>query len=295
MMDAFYQRPLSGDAPYHVRCGPLHSFRMHWHVETELLYVLTGHTEVIVEDETLLLPPHTVLCVGSTEAHEILHTSPDCQALVIEFGYELLGTQYTCFTQNSFVCKMLPPGSQPALEKLLTNIATEASLPPAQEKSAKAAAHFRLCSLLYACTAELLSSVPMRCVSQRTLQHKEDMIAMQQMYEYVHLHYAEPITVEKAAALCHYEKTRFCQLFRLAMGTSFHRYLNACRVRAACRMLTETELPICLIAESIGFSDGKTFTRVFFRQQGMTPTAYRQLLPNKQSNERNNPAESFQP
>ena len=74
-----------------------------------------------------------------------------------------------------------------------------------------------------------------------------------------------------------YEKTRFCQLFKRAVGVSFHKYLNDRRIEAAKELLSGSELPIQTIAEKTGLPEPKTFSRVFRASENMTPSEYRQL------------------
>lgn len=47
------------------------------------------------------------------------------------------------------------------------------------------------------------------------------------------------------------------------------------RMRYACEMLTGSDLPVGEIAEKVGFSDCNYFTRVFTKQMGCSPKAYR--------------------
>lgn len=58
-------------------------------------------------------------------------------------------------------------------------------------------------------------------------------------------------------------------------GMSVSQYVNAHRVRRACRLLEETADPITRIMLDAGFGTKSNFNREFQRVTGMTPSAYR--------------------
>jgi AraC family transcriptional regulator len=63
--------------------------------------------------------------------------------------------------------------------------------------------------------------------------------------------------------------------FRRHFGCTVGTYARRQRVALACRHLTETDLPLTEIALLTGFADQSHFTRVFKRQIGIPPAAYR--------------------
>lgn len=58
-------------------------------------------------------------------------------------------------------------------------------------------------------------------------------------------------------------------------GCSYRSLLDEARADRACRLLRETDTPIHLIAERLGYADPSNFSRCFRRWQGATPQAYR--------------------
>ncbi len=65
----------------------------------------------------------------------------------------------------------------------------------------------------------------------------------------------------------------FRQTFDITLTEAIHRQ----RITAAERLLLSAELPLARIAERCGFGDSAYFRRLFRRQWGMTPAAYRRL------------------
>lgn len=87
--------------------------------------------------------------------------------------------------------------------------------------------------------------------------------------------YADDLTVADLAAACHISETHLYRLFSSTLGVSPNDYLNRVRFAAACRLLTDTDLPVGEIAASCGFHSGSYFSDFFRKHTGKTPRDYR--------------------
>ena len=63
--------------------------------------------------------------------------------------------------------------------------------------------------------------------------------------------------------------------FRAATGESPVSYLHRVRIEAAKRLLDETTSNVDEITAAVGYSDPRSFGRLFRRQTGMSPREYR--------------------
>ena len=72
-------------------------------------------------------------------------------------------------------------------------------------------------------------------------------------------------------------------IFKQQYGLPPTRYLNGQRADQAKKLLAETAMPIIDIAGAIGFSSLPAFYRLFKKQTGMTPKAYRAMARNNQT------------
>jgi AraC-like DNA-binding protein len=52
-------------------------------------------------------------------------------------------------------------------------------------------------------------------------------------------------------------------------------YLNRCRINQAKLLLRQTDKSVTAIALEVGFADSGYFSRIFGREVGMTPIAFR--------------------
>ena len=73
-------------------------------------------------------------------------------------------------------------------------------------------------------------------------------------------------------------RSYFATIFRKHTGVSPQEYLLQCRFRNGVRLLTETDLPIQVIAEQIGYEDPLNFSKAFKKVYEQSPTAYRKKV-----------------
>ncbi|MBO5092811.1 MAG: response regulator [Lachnospiraceae bacterium] len=69
--------------------------------------------------------------------------------------------------------------------------------------------------------------------------------------------------------------THLSRIFKSETGDTVGDYITACRIRKACRLLTETNLKIYEISEAAGYSSPQYFSQVFVKQIGVKPLDYR--------------------
>lgn len=69
--------------------------------------------------------------------------------------------------------------------------------------------------------------------------------------------------------------TYISQLFKKEMGIGYHSYLNQIRIERAKEYLTTSDELITVIADRVGFSDYRVFTKVFKSVVGVTPSQFR--------------------
>ncbi|WNR42695.1 AraC family transcriptional regulator [Paenibacillus roseipurpureus] len=91
-------------------------------------------------------------------------------------------------------------------------------------------------------------------------------------------HYMKDITLAQISEDLHLSKTYISRIFREETGASLMDYLTARRIRQATFLLHETDLPVELIGENVGFPNFSYFCQVFKKHTGFSPN---QLRKNK--------------
>lgn len=93
--------------------------------------------------------------------------------------------------------------------------------------------------------------------------------------QYIHTHYAQPITLDQLASMEHISKSYFSRLFKRQTSQTVISYVNALRIETAKRLLTATQANVDEIACQVGFESPKYFYRTFRALTGDTPAGFR--------------------
>ncbi len=99
--------------------------------------------------------------------------------------------------------------------------------------------------------------------------------SMQKVLEYIHLHLNEELTVEALANMCSFSKNHFNNIFKQHFGMTPKTYIIKLKMETAATLLTDTNLPIAVIANNLAFYSPAHFTNYFKQYYGKTPFDYR--------------------
>lgn len=93
--------------------------------------------------------------------------------------------------------------------------------------------------------------------------------------KYLNSRLSEPVTIADVAGACRLSQCYFIRAFTETVGTAPYAWLIEQRIRKACLLIGEGELPLAQIALECGFVDQSHLTKAFARQTGMTPARWR--------------------
>ncbi|MBE6567443.1 MAG: AraC family transcriptional regulator [Ruminococcaceae bacterium] len=91
----------------------------------------------------------------------------------------------------------------------------------------------------------------------------------------MHATLAEELPIAYYADACHLSESRFTHLFREVMGKSPVSYLIEARIRRAEELLSDSSLSVSAVADAVGVKNPYYFSRLFKKQTGYSPVAYR--------------------
>ena len=122
---------------------------------------------------------------------------------------------------------------------------------------------------------ETLAHVDTALERNRKLSAQAQQLVRQAM-AYIHQHYADSLSRADLARHVALSEDYLTACFRKELGVTPITYLNRYRVKQAKQLLTNTDQSVTEIALEVGFSDSGYFSRVFRREVGLSPEAYRQ-------------------
>lgn len=94
--------------------------------------------------------------------------------------------------------------------------------------------------------------------------------------DYLREHYAEEVSLEKAAAFVAVHPVHLSRLFRQETGQTFKEALTRLRIEAAKELLADLDLRVYEISERVGYKKPRYFSELFKEMTGMTPLEWRE-------------------
>lgn len=98
---------------------------------------------------------------------------------------------------------------------------------------------------------------------------------LRRAHDHIDRHYATALDLDQLAAVAGISKYHFVRSFEAAYGLTPARYLTRRRIERAQDLLRGANLTVTEICVLVGFSSLGSFSSLFTRLTGETPTAYR--------------------
>lgn len=177
-------------------------------------------------------------------------------------GYLMMGQTLDSF-QNSL--EHVKITSAPYVEDLAALDCAVHEIPSSnKEKILACISIMRICSEYITLTNRLN-------LSDRNLAHETQ--------KYIRRNFSQKLSIERICEHFLCSKSTLMNTFRNTYGTTINRYLNEVRLEQAVKLILQSGKTIGEISEECGFSDQNYFSKVFFKEYGITPTKYRMENP----------------
>lgn len=100
---------------------------------------------------------------------------------------------------------------------------------------------------------------------------------IKQMLSWIHLHYAEKISLEDIAKAGHLSRSECCRYFKRILNTTPLNYVMDYRIQRSLRLLQNAEANVTEVAYQVGFNSTSYFIEKFKKTMSMTPLVYKKL------------------
>lgn len=94
-------------------------------------------------------------------------------------------------------------------------------------------------------------------------------------FQYINKHFKEKVTLNDIAKYAGLTPAALCRRFKQISGKSLFDYLSEVRIEFSYKLLSESTLPISMVAQEAGFQNVSHFNRVFKKLSGVTPKEYK--------------------
>ncbi|MBE6703140.1 MAG: helix-turn-helix domain-containing protein [Ruminococcaceae bacterium] len=123
-----------------------------------------------------------------------------------------------------------------------------------------------------------MSNVVEMCVSylrmKKLIQFKETPLSVL-LKQYIEDNLAEALDIKTLCRQFNLSKSSLYLLAHEMFGMGVTDYVKECRIARARELLSETALPVCAVAERVGYTDTNYFTKVFKKATGKPPSKWR--------------------
>ena len=134
---------------------------------------------------------------------------------------------------------------------------------------------------LYHCLDQVIDSIKKAGSTPDVQPEYTDYI--QKILDYIDYHFLDDLNLSDVASEFNLNVKYLSRYFKQKMGTTFTDYIITLKIERSKNMLAYSDAPIYEIAADLNFNDASYFTKVFQKQEGISPSHYRKNTGNSQS------------
>ena len=250
----------------------------HWHEELEIVLVLEGKVELLLDGAKHILSPGDLVFVSPRRLHQYTSISDLVVYYAYVFPLSALSFAGEDITQTSLIAPLLEgklcfperlSPSQGELYQRVYDLITR--IIALNEESPKC---FELLTKAY--LYEIIGLLGREGLFSPHPVPDKNMDTYRKILLYIEEHYAEKITVSDIARYLCMSPNYFSAYFSRHFGKSFSYFLIRYRIEKACALLaSEEDCSVTQAAMQTGFENISYFIKKFKQVTGTTPAIYR--------------------
>ncbi len=268
------------EVPISVRITDQPDIDMHRHEFTEIVVVLKGVGDHLLDDDRFPISAGDVLAIDQNHVHGY-HNARELRIANLLFKESFLLAREPSLARLAGYHALvhLEPGARKRLSfggklKLPTEnrILVEQRIYELRDELEQRSEGYQALSL-----SILVDIIVRLCRLYGTSASdtQRNLLDMGYVVGYLESQYAQQIEIRDLEPLVAMSSRTLMRRFSQATGTTPMQYLLRVRVTRAAHLLRTTRAPMTDVAGDVGFSDSNYFSRQFRRIMGMSPTDYR--------------------
>lgn len=255
-----------------------HGLPYHWHEDVEYELLLQGQAVITVNDTPYLMNPGDGLFIGSSVLHKAQQLTENTVMLVITLTPSMLangmkGVIYQNYTDPGLLRHVssfrIHQDSSTGLH-ILDLLKKLQKLP--QDAFGYELIALSHISMLWLHTLQYIHQYQHTWPEEHLPRQTHE---LKQLLEYIHNHYAEPITIHTLLSHVPISRTECFRCFKHYTGLTPIEYINNYRLSQAADMLQRTSLSIIEICMACGFTSQSYFGKLFKERYQISPLQYR--------------------
>lgn len=252
---------------------PRYVMSYHWHVEYEIIRILTGTLTVTLDEKSFTAVAGDVIFVHSGILHSGIPKDCVYQCIVFDVNTFLKHNTVCAGYMQRIIHQELMifhhfTEKYPEILQVINNIFDSIRKKQDGYEMVVIGQFYHFFGLVFGYHYYLDGVTKARRDYKRILQLK-------QVLEFIEHNYASPLTLQQLSASVSMSPKYFCRFFSEMTHQTPMDYLNRQRIEQACYQLSTTDDSITEIAYRNGFNDLSYFIRTFKKYKGMTPGKYK--------------------
>lgn len=271
------------DLPIHMQLVKNDFPTVHWHSNTELIFVLYGNISLVVDDNSYAMKEEDICIINPNSNHVIKGNNYEILSISLQLNQLKFNTTRDLYfdlnsSGNTF------SSNYDSIRRLIAQLV---------KTSSSGENRYMTLSLLYSLVSYLIdnfqTSAPLKLSISKENKRLEDILT------YIDNHYKENLQLNDIAKRFSLTPSYLSSYFKKHTDMTFLDYYNELRLTAAVNEMLTTTQSLETIVFSNGFSDYRSFTKLFKRSYGLLPSVYRkQHLSDLDSIAQNNSSVSIE-
>lgn len=231
----------------------------HWHIDIELLYFISGSTEITINGDVLIAKAGDVVIINSNHIHYIKLLGEECEYYCLimdhnfcrEIGFDITKTIFSEKTSDSEIINIF---------NIMIRESTNKQL---HWKKAIRALGITMNILLY--RNQIIAN------KERILnKNKSELVKM--AIEFINKNLTNEFCLDDIATELCISKYYFCRIFKDITGQTLKEYLLTLRCLHARTLLQKGNINIIECAQMCGFNNSSYFSKCYKNQFGYLPS-----------------------
>lgn len=255
---------------YHVdRSHPRYEMAYHWHVEYEIIRILTGSLHVTMDEKEFTANSGDIVFINSGILHSGIPSDCVYQCIVFDMN-AFLKNNPRCSTyikqiidHSAFIYHHFTPKNQ-QIHQIVWDIFNAM-------ESQKTGYELIVFGELYHFFGVVFSEKLYFSDSPQDRRDYRKIMQLKKVLDYMEANYSSPVTLEQLSASVNMSPKYFCRFFYHMTHRTPIDYLNYQRIEHASYQLATTDASVTEVAYNCGFNDLSYFIKAYKKYKGITP------------------------
>jgi xylan 1,4-beta-xylosidase len=248
--------------------------RLHWHSELEIIFVCQGSIALNIRGSQYQLRQGDIGVINSEEIHAVNSNTDERtnSVFLLQINSRFLREFHLDFETLRYKPVLPKSDATRELRRILLLVIDELQ----NKNTAYMMAIHGYCGYIIALlTRHFVQHENQGADANQYAGNEINIKRIKQIFDYIHRHYQENPSLKDIASVIFVSPYYLSHFFTAAVGMTYSQYLNTIKIDMVQQDLITTTDSITDIMLRHGFTNTKTFNRVFKNTAGCTPRTYR--------------------